>query len=236
MGGWDGMKCLATVEAYNPRTNTWRSCLPLGQPRTEAVAGVVGGRLVVAGGYGGPDVGILTSVEAYTPTGWTPLPPLPHATNEATACVLNGRLYVMGGMGCNKVQVLEMSEENEFAWTVKADLPTERFRAASAVADGKIWLIGGRILDEDDEDDEDDEEDEEENGSETVSIYDPANDTWAEGPALPEKVENGTATTFDGRIYLLAAAGGEFVYTEGAWEVFDGRAADFSTCGFLPLG
>ena len=47
------------------------------------VAGVVGGRVVVAGRRGGRASGFvdLTSVEAYTPTGWTPLPPLPHATN-----------------------------------------------------------------------------------------------------------------------------------------------------------
>ena len=32
MGGWDG-PMVATVEAYNPRTNTWRSCLPLSQRR-----------------------------------------------------------------------------------------------------------------------------------------------------------------------------------------------------------
>ncbi len=73
MGGYDGEDHLATVEAYNPRTNTWRSCLPLSQRRHSAVAGVVGGRLVVAGGYAAGDY--LTSVEAYTPTGWTPLPP-----------------------------------------------------------------------------------------------------------------------------------------------------------------
>ena len=67
----------------------------------------VGGHLVVAGGYA-EGLGHLTSVEAYTPTGWTPLPPLPHAADDATACVLNGRLYVMGGLGCDKLQVLEM--------------------------------------------------------------------------------------------------------------------------------
>ena len=52
MGGYGGRGILATVEAYNPRTNTWRSCLPLSQGRMGAVAGVVGGRLVVAGGFG----------------------------------------------------------------------------------------------------------------------------------------------------------------------------------------
>ena len=125
MGGWDWVEgdeqgCVTTVEAYNPRTNTWRSCLPLSQRRCCAVTGVVGGRLVVAGGYVGS--GFLTSAEAYNPTGWTTLPPLPHATYGATACVLNGRLYVMGGFLCDKLQVLEMSEENEFSWTVKACL------------------------------------------------------------------------------------------------------------------
>ena len=33
MGGRDGGTRLATVEAYNPRTNTWRSCLPMSQRR-----------------------------------------------------------------------------------------------------------------------------------------------------------------------------------------------------------
>ena len=161
----DSGNTLATVEAYNPRTNTWRSCLPLSQSRFAAVAGVVGGRLVVAGGRG--PGGHLTSVEAYTPTGWTPLPPLPHAAYRATACVLNGRLYVMGGWHCNKLQVLEMSEENEFSWTVKADLPAARRLAASVAHEGKLWLMGGLMTE-----------------TEDVAVYDPENDTWAAGPPL----------------------------------------------------
>ena len=181
MGGDDGGKWLATVEAYNPRTNTCRSCLPLSQRRAGAVAGVVGGRLVVAGGWaGGGDR--LTSVEAYTPTGWTPLPPLPYATTNATACVLNGRLYVMGGCDCDRLQVLEYSEENGFSWSVKGDLPwvkpcIERYSAGSAVVDGKLWLVGGLVTEED-----------EGIGQEptaSVSIYDPSLDSWAAGPPLP---------------------------------------------------
>ena len=39
MGGYDDDENpLATVEAYDPRTNTWRSCLPLSQRRARAVA------------------------------------------------------------------------------------------------------------------------------------------------------------------------------------------------------
>ena len=210
---------LATVEAYNLRTSTWRSCLPLSQRRHGAVAGVVGGRLVVAGGFA-PGVGRLTSVEAYTPTGWTPLPPLPHAAHYATACVLNGRLYVMSGRYCNKLQVLEMSEENEFTWTVKADLFASRWQAASAVVDGKLWLIGGQVY---------------HRPSNTVIIYDPVRDSWSEGPTLPDGAVPGDsdphtqyrATILDGEIYLICPRQRVYVYTNQDWVQLPGQ---------LPLG
>ena len=199
---------LATVEAYNLRTNTWRSCLPLSQPRFRAVAGVVGGRLVVAGGYA-DDGGILTSVEAYSPTGWTPLPPLPHATRDSTASVLDGRLYVMGGLGrgAKKLQVLEFSEEDGFSWTVKADLPAARDSAASAAAvDGKLWLMGGVVKDEEEEhEDEESEEDDaapRDRGPASVVVYDVQNDTWATGPELPRGILSCDAQILAGEVYV----------------------------------
>ena len=59
--------------------------------RCGAVAGVVGGRVVVAGGAAAarpPHVrrGLRGGGR------WAPLPPLPHAAVHATACALNGRL------------------------------------------------------------------------------------------------------------------------------------------------
>ena len=79
----------------------------------------------------------------------------------------------MGGVDCNKLQVLEMSEENGFAWTVKADLPASRHSAASVVHEGRLWLIGGEIDDE---------------PTASVIIYDIASDSWAVGPALPRPI------------------------------------------------
>ena len=134
MGGEDDDRNdLATVEVYSPKTNSWRSCTPMSQRRTGAVAGVVGGRLVVAGGFGDGG-GLLSSVEAYTGTGWTPLPPMPHEAYMATACVLNGRLHVMGGILSNKLQVLEMTEENGLSWSRKADLPAIRWEMRRALS------------------------------------------------------------------------------------------------------
>ena len=226
MGGWSRGGVVATVEAYNPRTNTWRSCPPLSQRRAAAAAGVVGGRLVVAGGSAiGADA--FTSVEAYTPTGWTPLPPLPHAADGATACVLNGRLYVMGGIFCNKLQVLEMSEENEFTWRVKADLPEECCGAVSCVFEGsQLLLIGGSSI-----------------GifpTTTVSIYDPASDSWAAGPELPHP-RRYTAITHEGQVRLLpdSAAFPALAYRDGAWLAIGGIPgvpAFGATCQSVILG
>ena len=71
IGDMRGTNIVATVEVYSAKTNSWRSCTPMSQRRHGAVAGVVGGRLVVAGGI--CDRHRLTSVEAYTGTGWTAL-------------------------------------------------------------------------------------------------------------------------------------------------------------------
>ena len=190
MGGVDDIyNDLATVEAYSIKTNSWRSCLPLREGRWDAVSGVVGGRLVVAGGCAGGEH--LTSVEAYTPTGWTPLPPLPHTALDATACVLNGRLYVMGGGDLHdKLQVLEMSEENEFSWRVKADLPARRHSAASCALDDKVWLIGGRVYEPF------------MSITATVLVYEIRNDTWATGPPLPHAIKWCQATIHDGEIHV----------------------------------
>ena len=117
MGGVDSDAYLATVEVYSPKTNSWRSCTPMSQRRWDAVAGVVGGRLVVAGGYCDGLWDRLSSVEAYTGTGWTQLPPMPHEAYDAPACVLNGRLYVIGGMYSNRLQVLAMTEEDGLSWS-----------------------------------------------------------------------------------------------------------------------
>ena len=100
----------------------------------------------------------------------------------------------MGGMDCNKVQVLEISEENGPSWTVSADLPAARHQAASCVHAGRIWLLGGFFGDDDDGDVADDP-------TASVSIYD-ASDGWTTGPALPRGMFDCRAVSRDGEIFI----------------------------------
>ena len=127
----------------------------------------------------------------------------------------------MGGINSNKLQVLEMSEENEFTWTVKADLPAERESAASIIYEGKIWLIGGYA-----------------NGAPTSSvlIYDIDADLWGPGPALPRAAASVRAATLNGEIYVTDGAG-TLIYRNATWvEAPGGPNARYSACASLLLG
>ena len=53
--------------------------------------------------------------------------------------------------------------------------------------------------------------------TDNVAIYDPANDTWVEGPPLPQATRDCTAATLDGVIHVAAGYGLSFVYRDAAW-------------------
>ena len=127
---------------------------------------------------------------------------------------------MIGGVQSNTHQVLEMTEENGLAWTVKADLPEPRFLAASAVHQGKIWLMGGRV---------------DEEPSASVLTYNAEADAWETGPPLPGPTAGQTATAIDGRIHL-AAHSRTFVH-DAAWsQVAGGHDSVLGTSGGVLLG
>jgi N-acetylneuraminic acid mutarotase len=241
--GRDYPDTLASVEAYSPQTNTWRELPSLNQTRSNAVCGVVGGQLVVAGGETGlhehPVFITLNSVEALNPaTGcWVSLPPLPHPVADATACVLNGQLFVAGGT----TQLLTMTTDGMIResgitgfqrlsdtlqiwdgeqWTIKANLPTGRACAASFVHGGKMIVVGGRVPTDVDN----------EWGSPSPSVveYDPQTNRWQIGTPLPSSMSCCSAVEHSGSMIVFGCAreptgdyhrtvGRTLRYEQGTW-------------------
>jgi len=82
------------------------------------------------------------------------------------------------------------------AWQGRAAAPTARQEVASAVTDGRVWVLGGITA---------------AGASAVVESYDPASDRWTAGPDLPVAVHHPAAATFRGEIVLaggfLASAG-----------------------------
>jgi len=73
-------------------------------------------------------------------------------------------------------------------WTQKANMPTARFIASSAVVDGKIYVIGGAKPDRD---------------LSTVEEYNPATNTWARRADMPTARQGVVAAAVDGIIYAI---------------------------------
>ncbi len=74
-------------------------------------------------------------------------------------------------------------------WTQKAEMPTARYLAGSAVVDGKIYVIGGAPVP----------------FGETAAVeeYDPATDTWTRCADMPTARQGVRAAAVDGIIYAI---------------------------------
>src|SRR5207342_2995896 len=84
--------------AASAAPSDWESRAPLPLPRTELAAAVVGGEIVVLGGFTN-DGGASRRVDAYSPTrdSWRRLPDLPIGVHHTMAVGGWDRLYVLGG-------------------------------------------------------------------------------------------------------------------------------------------
>lgn len=131
------------VFSYDPVTGAWTEVAPSafvhgGTP----AAGVIAGRIYVAGGAGGGMAG--NEVEAYDPAAnrWTTLAPMGCARNHTAGGVIGGRLHVAGGRPGNQT-CHEAYDPATNAWTSLAPLPTGRSGIAGAVVGGCFYVFGG---------------------------------------------------------------------------------------------
>jgi N-acetylneuraminic acid mutarotase len=140
---------LATVEAYNPTTNTWSTKAPMPTARYGPTAGLANGILYVAGGFGLNNY--LATLEAYDPitNTWQTKAPMPTARASAAAGVVSGIFYVAGGGGCtdigcgHEMDRLEAYDPSVNAWTTKASMPAARHSPAAGVFNGILYVAGG---------------------------------------------------------------------------------------------
>ncbi|HEX2047974.1 MAG TPA: kelch repeat-containing protein [Acidimicrobiales bacterium] len=73
-------------------------------------------------------------------------------------------------------------------WQSRAAAPTARQEVASAVAGGRVWVMGGLTS---------------AGATDAVEAYDPATDRWAPGPGLPVALHHASATTYRGEIVVM---------------------------------
>lgn len=96
------------------------------------------------------------------------------------------------------------------AWERLADAPVELTEVAAAAHDGRVWVAGGLRADG--------------SASDSLLVYDPADDRWSDGPRLPGGVHHAALVSTAERLYLLGGylGGGFDAPTEEVWVLDDG--------------
>lgn len=193
VGGMD-FEDMATVEAYDPTTDTWAARAPLPSARSELAVAVVNDVLYAIGGISNRSV--VGTVEAYDPVTdlWMPRAPMPTPRADFGVAVVNGIIYTIGGASAwsSSVGTVEAYDPATDIWTTKATMPTPRLVLGAADVDGIIYAVGGS------------------NDASfwlaTVEAYDPASDTWSTKASLPTPRFGLGVAAINGVVYALGGS------------------------------
>ena len=207
LGGRDAQlqERLATVEEYDPATDTWKQLPDMPTARDEFTAGVVGGKIYVIGGFTTVKRGAkvisktLSTVEVYDPAAnnWGKVADLPIARVRTGSAALNAKIYVIAGVtnvggGQQLVQVYDPATDK---WEKGPDLTEKRWAGSSAAANGKVYALGGFRK--------------EQVQVATVEEYDPAVNQWVKKADLPTPryYIPPSAPMAGGKIYIIGGQG-----------------------------
>ncbi|MBI1925877.1 galactose oxidase, partial [Candidatus Poribacteria bacterium] len=193
IGGRVWRQVLATIESYDPATDTWTKKADMPTPRGALSASAVNGKIYAIGGFDANSTA-LSTVEEYDPkmNSWTKKADMPTPRWAFSTSVVNGKIYAIGGFdGARVLSTVEEYDPKMNSWTKKASMPTARTTSTSVV-NGKIYAIGDF------------------NGTfiiSTVEEYDPRANTWTRKANLPTW-RNGLCTSaVNGTIYAIGGVG-----------------------------
>jgi N-acetylneuraminic acid mutarotase len=193
-------RAIGDVWALTPGVDaTWRprTAMPAGSERGAAVVGVIGGRIVVAGGLRG---GAVAEVSAYDPVAdvWDRgLPPLPEPRDHACGGAIGDALYVAGGRrgSIGSIAATTYAWTAAGGWSTRAAMPTARGGTACGVSAGRLIVVGGEgnpatatgVFAE-------------------VEAFDAAADRWTALAPMPTPRHGLAAAVIDGRLHVPGGA------------------------------
>lgn len=138
----------ATVEVYDPVTDTWTAKASLPAPRHSMASGVIDGKLYLAGGFNVADEAVATLL-VYDPdtNTWAEKSPMPTARGFPAGAVLDGQLYVVTGIASFNsppLQTVEVYDPTLDEWRDEVPIPTGRDRLGEVgVINGSVYVAGG---------------------------------------------------------------------------------------------
>lgn len=149
-----GGQVYASVECYDPATNHWNDVAPMSTPRCRHGVVTANNKIYALGGQVGSYNDVhLQSVECFDPatgpTGhWTAVAPMTIPRESFGVAAVGGKIYAMEGRNVEhrhairSVECLDVSEPGR-QWCEVTPMMKPRYQFTAALADGKIYAIGG---------------------------------------------------------------------------------------------
>jgi hypothetical protein len=194
VGGYTATNGLAGETAalwrYEPAADRWTRLPDAPTARGALVAGVIGGKLYVAGGARSGRA--LTTLEIYdfSRRTWSAGPPMRVAREHLAGTVLGGAFYVLAGRTAQdgNLAVVERYVPAGRRWERVRSMRKARGGIAAAAVKGRIVVVGG----------------EESAGTiGEVESLDPRTRRWRYGPRLPTPRHGLGAVAYGGRVFVL---------------------------------
>jgi plastocyanin/N-acetylneuraminic acid mutarotase len=192
---------IASVEMYNPNTNTWKMVAPMHFGRAGARAVTLNnGEVLVTGGLG--LAGVLDTCELYNPATntWTMTGNMTASVYDHQIVLLNNGsvMVVGGGFGGTETNATDIYNPTTGVWTAAAPQPLARADViAVELPDGNVLVAGGHT----------------DNAPTLLSeIYNPTTNAWTQtGSLITPGGDSGGVMLTDGDVLF---AGGYTTYND----------------------
>ena len=218
-----GEIAIATVEMYDPKTDTWQRKADMPTRRSGVAVSVVNGKIYAIGGeemkkkpwqmkkepwrkgwiY---EAKGLPTVEMYDPVTdtWTQKADMPTPRKTRT-CVVDGKIYAIGGLAVGPtvekrgtLDTVEVYDPATDIWTRASSMNHARYWAALSVVNGEIYATGGTgpspIRTEPDP------------YLSSVEVFNPKTDQWRERREMVTPKAGHSANFINGKIYVIGGA------------------------------
>jgi N-acetylneuraminic acid mutarotase len=215
LGGYDeNRSSTATVEVYNPATNTWTSAHPLPFPVNHNAAAVAGGKLYSFGAGAGQTFVYNPSNNSWVARASS------HYVHSRTAAVgvIDNKIYVAGGGETPSQRELEVYDPVANTWTVKAPMRVPRNHCGGGVIDGNFYVVGGRAgL----------------GSTNALEVYNPQTNTWSSRPPMPTARSGIAAAVVNDELWVFGGEDADTVHAEV--EVYNPASDSWRRLPDMPL-
>jgi Ca2+-binding RTX toxin-like protein len=179
------------LHVYDPDADSWTALAPAPHAHGDPAAGVIGGKLYVAGGLDAEGA-VSASLDIYDPAtdSWSTGAPMPTARSQAAGGTVDGKLYVIGGSNGSSLATVEAYDPVGNTWSSGTPLPEARHGLVAAGIGGLVYAAGGTAAGA---------------ATDALEVFDPAG-----CPRVERTLANGDPNTTNGALSLTVDGLGAF--------------------------